>query len=524
MSDRRSARGVGLARTWCLVCVLLLAACASVGPDFDLPESPLAPDWYEAEIQGFAPTAEQQDAWWLLLGDADLDRLIRAAREANNTLEIAGLRVLEARAQLGIATGLRFPQTQVLAGGASALGASENAANTAAGDLEFTQFDVGASVAWELDFWGRFRRGIEAAEAAYRGAFAAYDQAVLLVSAQVALTYIAVRSIEEQLSITYDNIAVQERSFDIVNVQFQNGNTSELDVLQARSLLLSTRAAVPAFEADLRQARHALSTLIGRAPSSLDDWMAPEGSIPGVPASLELGVPAGLLRQRPDLRQAELAAMAQNASVGLAAADLYPSFSLTGSIGLLAAGNTDTTRSGESGFEQLFDGDSLSYSAGAGFVWPFFNYGRIRNNVRVQDARLQQALTAWRETVIQAAREVEDAIVALDGARRQDVILKETVAVAQRANEVAVLRFREGFADYQRVLDAQQLLFSQQARYVGNRANIAASFVALYVALGGGWGVSRNMPLVPEGTLEEMRERTNWGQLTDDLDDGETGG
>jgi NodT family efflux transporter outer membrane factor (OMF) lipoprotein len=492
-----------------------LAACTTVGPDYVRPQSQLGPDWYQAEVAGFTTSPQQESAWWKLFGDADLDALISTALAANNNLEIAGLRVLESRAQLGIANGLRYPQTQVVAGGATTLGASDNAANTAAGDLHYVQYDIGIAANWEIDFWGRYRRGIEAADAAYRGSLAAYDQATVLVVAQVALTYLTLRTIEEQIRITNDNIAGQQRSFDIVDVQYRNGNTSELDVLQAKTLLLSTQAALPVLEAQLEQTRHALAVLLGEPPGS-PQVQLDSGSIPQAPESLSVGLPADLLRQRPDVQQAEYLAMAANANVGLATADLYPSFSLNGSLGLIAADNTNTTRSGETGIGQLFDGDSLTWSAGPAFVWPFLNYGRIKNNVRVQDARLQQALTAWRETVLQASREVEDAIVALDGARRQDAILEQTVAVAERATEVANLRFKEGFADYQRVLDAQTALFSQQGRLVTGKSNKAAALVSLYLALGGGWQVRAGESLVPESTIETMRERSDWGELLDD--------
>ena len=205
--------------------------------------------------------------------------------------------------------------------------------------------------------------------------------------------------------------------------------------------------------------------------------------------------------------------MAQNAQVGLAEANLYPSFSLTGAVGLTAAGNTDTTRTGNSGFGELFSGDSLTYSIGPNFVWPFLNYGRLKNSVRVQDARLQQSLIAYRETVLQAAREVEDAMVGLEGAIQQDELLAVTVESARRSTEVALLRFNEGFADYQRVLNAQQSLFTQQGRYVGNHSSIVSSFIALYLALGGGWELREDADMIDTETLDTMKERTNWGDL-----------
>lgn len=495
--------------------VLALSACTVVGPDYVRPDSPLGPDWYEADRARYDTSAEQQVLWWQALGDPVLNDLIEIAHRQNNSLRIAGLRVLESRAQLGIAVGNKYPQSQAVAGDATALQASKNAANTAAGDLEFTQFNIGVGASWEIDFWGKFKRSIEAADAAYLASIAGYDQVMVLVTAQVCGSYLAIRTLEEQLRITRENIAIQQRSFDIVNVQFENGRTSELDVLQARTLLMSTRASVPELETQLHQAKNALSILLGRPPSDLGDLLSKSTVIPAVPERLAVGLPADLLRRRPDVRQAEYLAMAQNARVGLAKANLYPSFSLSGSVGLAAAGNTETTRTGKSGFGQLFDTDSLTYAVGPSFVWPFLNYDRIKNSVRVQDARLQQSLIAYRDTVLRAAQEVEDALVALDGTIAQEALLAVTVASARRSTEVAQLRFNEGFADYQRVLNAQQSLFSSQARYVGNRSTIVANFIALYVALGGGWETREDADMIDEQTRNALQERTDWGDLID---------
>jgi len=205
-------------------------------------------------------------------------------------------------------------------------------------------------------------------------------------------------------------------------------------------------------------------------------------------------------------------AIAQNAQVGVARANLYPSFSISGSLGLAAAGDTNTTATGDSGFGELFRAESLTYSVGPSFVWPFLNYGRIENNIRVQDARLQQALIQYRESVIQAAREVEDAMVAFSGSQRSDEILGRTVASAIRTESLATLRYKEGFADYQRVVDAQQALVAQQQRYISNRGFAVRSLIQVYRALGGGWQ-SAGGSFVDEATRNEMEQRTDWGDL-----------
>jgi NodT family efflux transporter outer membrane factor (OMF) lipoprotein len=486
-------------------------ACAPVGPDFVRPEVPLNPEWLEAEEQQFNVGSAQLIEWWRILEDPVLDQLIETAYTQNNSLKIAGLRVLEAQARLGIATGAKYPQTQVLAGGATAVGASESNANTTAGDLEFTNYNLGANVSWEIDFWGRFRRGIEAADANYLASIANYDDVMVLLTAQVADTYTVIRATEEQLRLANESLKIQRRSYDIAELLYRNGENSELDALQARTLLLGTEAVVPDLRSALRQTKNSLSVLLGMAPGEIDSMLHGEGVLPTVPAEFSIGAPADMLRQRPDVRAAELNALAQNALVGVAEADLYPSFSLNGSLGLAAAGNTDTTRTGDSGIGELFRAESLTYAAGASFVWPFLNYGRIRNNIRVEDARLQQALIAYRETVIQAAGEAENAMAAFVGTQEQDRILSEGVMTASRSAELSLLRYQEGFADYTRVLNAQQSLFTQQQRYATNQGAVIRNLIAIYRSLGGGWTSERQF--VDDATSEEMQQRTNWGEL-----------
>jgi NodT family efflux transporter outer membrane factor (OMF) lipoprotein len=500
-------------RFFLLTAAVLLAGCAPVGPDFVRPEVPTNPAWLEAELDYYETDTAELAEWWKQLDDPVLNRLIEIALEQNNNLRIAGLRVIEAQASLNIARGNQYPQQQVVVGDATAVGASESNANTTAGDLSFTQFNLGASISWEIDFWGRFRRGVEAADASLLGTIADFDDARLLLIAAVADTYIVIRATEEQLRLARESVAIQQRSYDIVSLLYENGENSELDALQARTLLLSSQSTIPGLQTALQQARNALSVLLGIPPVDVQEGLVGEGVLPTLPDSVSVGIPANLLRQRPDVRSAELQAMAQNAVVGIANANLYPSFSLNGFLGLSAAGNTDTTRTGDSGLGELFRAESLTYSVGPAFVWPFLNYGRIRNDIRVQDARLQQALIAYRETVLQASREVEDALISLARSREQDLLLADTVEVAQRSADISMLRYSEGFADYQRVLNAQQSLFSSQQRYASNRGAVLSNFVALFRSLGGGWQVSEPRRYIDEATRQQMEERTNWDDL-----------
>jgi NodT family efflux transporter outer membrane factor (OMF) lipoprotein len=487
-----------------LALCFVLSACINVGPDFVSPDMDAPLGWSEPLSTGLVADPPKLGNWWLMFNDPVLNNLVALAHRNNNTLEIAGVRILETRAQLGIATGLQYPQSQIAAGDATYISPAGNTGATSG----FWQYGLGASAAWEIDFWGRFRRGIESADAAYLASIAAYNEGLVILTAAVVDTYTIIRATEMQLRISRDNVEIQRHSFDITEVLYRNGSDSELDMQQAQTLLLSTEATIPSLEAALKQTRNALSTLLGQPPGSTTQLLADGEGIPSLPESTAIGFPADMLRNRPDVRQAELLAMSQNALVGLAKADLYPSFSIVGSIGVAAGGP------GDSDFDDLFDSDALTYAIGPTFVWPFLNYGRIKNNVRVQDARLQQALINYRETVLQAAREAEDAMAAYIGNKLETDILTKTVVSAMRSNELSTLRYSEGFSDYQRVLDAQKSLFTQQQRYITTQGNTVRSLIAIYKALGGGWEHSI-LPYVDEDTLETMRERTNWGGMLD---------
>jgi NodT family efflux transporter outer membrane factor (OMF) lipoprotein len=486
----------------------ILAACAAVGPDYVQPEAPVPEAWEPAPGAGLEATRYELVEWWGVFEDPVLKQLVEIAHAQNYTLELAGLRVLESRAQLGIAIGTQYPQQQVLAGGVTRISPSANAGQ---GDTSFNQYDLGGALAWEMDFWGKFRRGIETADAAMLASVADYDEAMVLVTAQVVTTYVTIRILEEQLRIAHENLKLQQRSYDIAEVLYRQGQDSELDVQQAKALLLGTKATVPQLETQLSLSENALNTLLGQNNGFVENLIVP-GPIPHVPEQIAVGIPADLLRRRPDIRQAELQAVAQNAQVGVATADLYPSIAISGSLGVVSI----SREVGGGGGSNLFTSDSVSYTAGTSFTWPVLNYGRIRNNIRVQDARLQQALVAYQQSVLEAAQEVDDAMVSLSGAQAEEAILVEAVEAARRSNDLSMLQYKEGFSGYQRVLDAQKSLFSQQNRYATTQGQAVQSLVALYKALGGGWEVREGRAFVDENTLTVMRERTNWGDILND--------
>ncbi len=515
-------RGLGLLvkpvvmwRVLVLAAGILLGGCTQLGADYQPPELQVQDTWGLPEGTGLDTNPDDLVTWWKAFEDPTLTSLVEHAYQHNYSLEVAGLRVLQARAQLGIAIGTAYPQSQTASGSVIGVSASEANANTSAGDLSYWQYDIAANVGWEPDFWGRFRNGIESADASFLASVANYDDALVLLTSQVVRIYAAIRTIEERLRIARENLVLQQRSYDIAEVKFRNGEDSELDMQQALTLLLSTEATVPALQAQLVQTRNALATLLSIPTNEVGALLGEPSNIPTLPESVAIGAPADLLRRRPDVRQAELQAVAQSKLIGVAEADLYPSFVLTGTVGLAAAGSTNTTRTGDSGFDQMFDSDALQFGGGPGFSWNLFNYGRIKNAVRVQDAVFQQSLVNYQDTVLRAAQEVEDAIVDYLNGKRQTEILERTVTSAKRSTELSTLRYREGFSDYQRVLDAQQSLFTQQQRYVDAQGQTVSSLVALYKALGGGWQIREGEDFVDDTIKQQMRERTDWGGLLD---------
>lgn len=483
----------------------VLCSCAPVGPDFTKPEVEVHKQWSRKDqLQQVQAELDLTD-WWTAFRDPVLDDLVAIAQKSNTSLEISALRVLEARAQLGIATGSLYPQSQFVAGKADYLSPPENTGATS----NYWSYTLGSSIAWEIDFWGKFRRGVQSADAAYMASIAAYDQALILLTAQVVDTYISYRVSEEQLRIAYENIKLQERSYNIAQVLFENGDSSELDVQQAHTLLLSTKATVPNLETQRNTIRNILGNLLGLLPGQINASLEKATSFPELPEQFSIGIPADMLRNRPDVRQAEMLAMSQSALVGVAKAGLFPSFSLSGSIGLAAGSPSD------SNFGNLFDSNALTYSIGPSFVWPFLNYGRIKNNVRVQDARLQQALINYRDVVLRAARDAENAMEGFLGARKQTTILLEAVDSAKRSTDLSTYRYSEGFSDYQRVLNSQQALFTQQQRLISSEEAAFKNLIELYTSLGGGWQGQDKSQFVSSKTLQVMQERTNWGDLID---------
>jgi NodT family efflux transporter outer membrane factor (OMF) lipoprotein len=511
----------GKMKTCCLIfglvisSALLCTGCA-VGPDYIRPEAPEPQKWLEEKDPLIRSEPADFGRWWAVLNDPVLNTLIEMASQQNLSLKIAGIRILEARAQLGIAIGELYPQSQAVGGGYTHTTVSKNVANSQPGaDFHYGNLESGFDAAWELDFWGKFRRAVESNVGTLEASVASYDDVLVTLTAEVARSYVFIRTQEMRLIIARENVRIQEQSLQITETRFKEGDVTELDVQQARALLRNTQATIPRIQTGLRQGKNGLAVLLGLLPGELKDTLEAPKPIPPVPAEVSVGIPSELLRRRPDIRLAERQLAAQSALIGVAKADLYPHFSLFGSIGLQAS-NADVTAAGFPGgssFGDLWNSDSITFFGGPAFTWNIFNYGRIENLVRVQDARFQQLVVNYQNTVLKAAQEVEDAMVAFLRSQDEVKFLSESVEAATRSVELSMIQYREGLVDYQRVLDTQRFQSQQQDLLTEVKGSVVLNFIAMFKALGGGWQIREGRDFVSEETRKKMQERTNWGNL-----------
>jgi len=508
MYSLTGAAGCGI-KMVSIACVLALtSACTTLGPDFARPDAAEPAEWSGDDSGTLGSESADTQDWWKVFNDPVMDRIVEKVYQQNLSLQVAGLRILEARAQLGIAVGSQYPQLQQAGGSATRNRLSENSPNYSSSvDKNFMDYQAGFDASWEIDFWGRFQRGIEAADANLSASVADYNNALVTLTAEAARTYVIIRTLEERLVIAHENIKLQKESLRIANVRFRNGATTELDVQQAISNLSETRAQVPALRQSLRQAKNSLSTLLGMPPSDLAEILGGPGDIPVAATHIAVGVPAELLRRRPDVQFAEMQAASQSALIGVARTELFPRFSLIGSIGY-ATSDTNSSSSGD-----LFDSDSLTYIAGPTFQWNILNYGRLKNNVRVQDARYQQTIVNYQNTVLTAYQEVEDAMVAFIQSQQESRFRAEAATASKKSTEIANIQYREGAVDFQRVIDSERTLVLQQDRWTNTRGDIALNLIAMYKALGGGWESRAGDPFISESNRLEMQQRTDWGEL-----------
>ncbi len=360
---------------------------------------------------------------------------------------------------------------------------------------------------WEIDFWGKYRRMIQSDRANYLGTIADYDNAMITLIADVANTYVNIRTLQERIRVARENAETEKAGLRIATVRFNAGQSSERDVQQATSRLAQTTAQIPLLHSALAQNQNGLALLLGETPVQIGRQLTGPAKIPSVPTEVAVGIPKDLLRRRPDVLAAGLQAASYSALIGVAKANMYPSFSLSGEFGF--AGNNQFGND----LGNMFNWSNRVVNVGAGVVFPIFNYGRLVNQVRVQDAWFEQALLKYQNTVLMAQQEVENGLVTFASQRRALVSLHQAAKAARRSTELAMIQYQEGQTDFTTVLTAEQQQLSVEDDVAVTRGNVVLGLVSVYRSLGGGWQIRGGSDVVSDAVKTEMARRTDWGKM-----------
>lgn len=451
--------------------LLLCTGCAVTGPDYVPPTLDAPAAWRGPTSAATSTNQATLSDWWRHLGDPVLSDLIDEALRANLDVQSAQSRLREARARRLLAGAERAPSVTGSASASRSRGSEDSSGGRVA-----NQFGAGIDASWEPDLFGGIGRGIEAAQADEEKVRANLVATHVSLAAEVALNYVQARAYQGRLAIARGNLATQAETLQITEWRAQAGLTTGLDVEQARASLEQTRAQIPSLETGLAETRNRLAGLLGKAPGALDARLDAPGVIPDVPDAVVVGIPADTLHQRPDVRAAERAVAAETARLGVAEANRYPSFTLTGSLGL------DALKAGD-----LLSGDALAGSLLARVAGTLFDAGRLNQKVEIQDAVREQALIAYRSSVLTALEEVENALVALANSRQRQAMLRDAARAAGNAERLARQQYQAGLVDFQTVLSTQRSLLSVQDSLKSSEADTATALIRLYKALGGGW-------------------------------------
>lgn len=443
-----------------------------VGKDYCRPSAPVAPDWIDADDKRVVGDPVNATAWWATsFNDPVLNQLVTEAYTQNLTVRQAGARIAQARSLLQIVVGNYFPQQQSVSSSYS-----HNLSPGTGFDRHLSTWRGSFGLAWEIDFWGRYRRAIESADADLDAAVYDYGDVVVTLVADVAATYIDIRTLQTRLELIKLNVENQRKTYELTEIRFRNGASSEVDVQQAKSSLVQTEALVPQVEIALRQSQNLLCILLGMPPEDIMDMLG-DGSIPDVKPEIAVGIPAATLLQRPDVRRAERLLASQSARIGVAESELYPHISLVGTVGRTS-----------NQFQELFQGGSGFGSVGPTMNWNVLNYGRLTGNIELQEARFQELLASYRQTALIANFEAENALVQFLKNQERFRLQLEAAKAADRTNELITLQFSEGEEiDFNRVFSVQNTKTQQEVAAAVAKGDVAQSVVAIYRALGGGW-------------------------------------
>lgn len=454
------------------ICSALLAlpACM-VGPDYKKPETDLPARWSTSPTE-HTHNNETLDmaVWWHTFDDPILTRLIAMAQADNRDVYQAEARVIEARARRKLAGAELLPTSSM------SMGASRTETSSALRGVNTELYTHTLDANWEIDLFGKKRRALEAAEASKQAAQADLHDVLVSLCAEVALNYIDLRSYQTQLQITETNLAAQTETHQLTQWRWQAGLTTQLDVEQAKLTMENTRASIPSLKSSVEQAKHNLALLLGKEPSALQAMLDTGANIPVASAEIAVGIPADLLRRRPDVRRAERQLAAQTAQIGVAKAERYPDLTLSGSIGLKSLE-----------YATLYTAGAKASQIAANAALRLLDFGRISSNIAIQTALREQALGLYQETLLTALRDVENALTAYIEEHKRLASLQAAVAAGQEALQLANLQYTAGLIDFQPVLESQRSLLSAQTAAAVSEAEIAANIIRLYKALGGGW-------------------------------------
>ncbi|MHC4438480.1 MAG: efflux transporter outer membrane subunit [Planctomycetota bacterium] len=459
---------------------LFLFSGCQVGPDYVRPEYSVPDQWHQKAVQGLQDGSADLQTWWKVFNDPVLENLIHRSCSENLNLQIAYARVMESRAMLGVASGQYWPNVDAV-GNYSRSRASEN--GLLAGlpvnvTDELNLHSVGIDSSWEIDVFGRISRSVESAQASMEASIENYRDVLVSLYSQVALSYIDMSSIQTRIRYAQNNIKLQQDTLELTRKRREADLVPELDVQQAELVLASTESTIPALRQSEAQAIHRLSVLLGQPPAFLYEELLTASNIPDVPKDITVGLPAELLRQRPDIRRAERVLAAQTAEIGVATAGLYPAFSLSGTFALEAQQIDD-----------IGDWDSRTWGFGPSMRWNLFDGDRIRSSIKVQQAQAEQVMVDYERTILLALEEVENSMVAFTEERQRVEALERSVSAAQKSVELVKSLYEIGLTDFQNVLDMQRALTTQQDQLAQSEGRVAKNLVSIYTALGGGWFV-----------------------------------
>lgn len=503
--------------------VMVLSGCTKLGPDFTGIQNPPIPEkWKQKE----SSSKKYLSQWWKTFNDPILNTLVEKTYAQNLDIKSAGLRILQARAALGISEGLSFPQVQTLSG---------SAATTRNNDNNFEVAGINFDMGWEMDIWGKYARGVESSEANLYASVASYHDIMVSVISEVARNYINYRTAEERVAYAKRNVIIQERVTEMTEVQFNSGNVSELDMQQARSQLYNTRSAIPSIEISKVKARNAIALLLGTDVISVNKILSSNdqkysdstGKYIGQKKRGVMQIKAGtsdllnvdmiplpklnphnkmdaqLLTRRPDIKVAEYRVHSNSALIGAAMAELYPSFSLFGNIGY----NTNNLSG-----SWINNSSGLGIAIGPAFSWNIFQYGRIKNQIRLQDAVFEESLVNYNKSVLTAVSEVSNALQGYVLTQKQQIENRKAVDATVRAFNISVIQYNDGLVSYQRLLTTVEKLTATQDRYASIKGSLATQAISLYKALGGGWQISKGNSYLSAQTAAKMENRVDWGK------------